>query len=87
MLTIDRLYGAPEGRRGFPDRRRSQMADNKIQGEGDYVSAKRYQKEQHEFAKEGPVEQKAREAEQALDSPEGEELEKARKDTGEGKTH
>ena len=61
--------------------------DSKIQGEGDYISAKRYQKEQHEFAKEGPVEQKAREAEQALDGPEAEELEEARKETGEGKTH
>jgi hypothetical protein len=63
------------------------MADNKVQGEGDYVSAKRYQKEQHDFAEKGPVEQKAREAEQALDGPEGQELEKARKETGEGKTH
>jgi len=63
------------------------MADNKVQGEGDYVSAKRYQKEQHDFADKGPVEQKAREAEQALDGPEGQELEKARKETGEGKTH
>lgn len=63
------------------------MADNKIQGEGDYVSAKRYQKEQHDFAENGPVEQKAREAEEALDGPEAEDLEKARRETGEGKTH
>lgn len=63
------------------------MADNKIQGEGDYISGKRYQKEQHEFAQKGPVEQKAREAEEALDGPEAEALEKARKDAGEGKTH
>lgn len=63
------------------------MADNdKIQGEGDYESARRYQKDQHEFAKKGPVEQKAREAEEALDGPEAEELEKARRETGEGKT-
>ena len=61
--------------------------ENKVQGEGDYVSAKRYQKEQHDFAENGPVEQKAREAEQALDGPEGQALEKARKDTGQGKTH
>ena len=63
------------------------MADSKIQGEGDYISAQRYQKEQHEFAKDGPVEQKAREAEEALDGPEGEELEEARRETGEGNTH
>lgn len=59
--------------------------DSKIQGEGDYVSAKRYQKEQHDFARNGPVEQKAREAEAALDGPEGAALEEARKETGEGK--
>ncbi|OHB26897.1 MAG: hypothetical protein A2790_13635 [Phenylobacterium sp. RIFCSPHIGHO2_01_FULL_69_31] len=61
------------------------MADNKIQGEGDYISGKKYQDMQHEFAEKGPVEQKAREAEQALDGPEGEALEEARKDTAEGK--
>lgn len=61
------------------------MGDNKIQGEGDYESARRYQKDQHEFAKSGEVEKKAREAEDALDGPEGEELERARKETGEGR--
>lgn len=60
------------------------MADNKIQGEGDYVSGKTYQDMQHEFAKKGPVEKKAREAEQALDGPEGEDLERARRETGKG---
>lgn len=59
------------------------MADNnQIQGEGNYDAGRRYQKEQHEFAKKGPVEQKAKEAEDALDSPEGEELERARRETG-----
>jgi hypothetical protein len=62
------------------------MADNKIQGEGDYVSGRKYQEMQHEFAEKGPVEEKAREAEQALDGPEGEELEEARRETGEGHT-
>ena len=33
------------------------MADNKIQGEGDYISGKKYQEMQHDFAKKGPVEQ------------------------------
>jgi hypothetical protein len=58
------------------------MADNKIQGEGDYISGRRYQEAQHEYAKNGPVEEKAREAEEALDGPEGEELERARRETG-----
>ena len=62
------------------------MAGNKIQGEGDYISGKKYQDMQHEFAEKGPVEQKAREAEEALDGPEGEQLEEARRETGEGKT-
>jgi hypothetical protein len=55
---------------------------SKIQGEGDYESAKRYQDAQHEFAQSGAVEEGAREAEQALDGPEGAELEKARTETG-----
>ena len=57
------------------------MTDNKIQGEGDYVSGKKFQDMQHEFAKNGPVQQKAREAEEALDGPEGAALEQARQET------
>ncbi len=62
------------------------MADNKIQGEGDYISGKKYQEMQHEFAEKGPVTGKAREAEEALDGPEGQDLEQARRETGAGKT-
>ena len=56
--------------------------DNRIQGEGDYDAGRRYQKEQHEFAKSGKVDQKTHEAEDALDGAEGEELERARRETG-----
>lgn len=56
-----------------------------VQGEGDYVSAKAYDKAQHEFAKdEAKVKQKAKEAEEALDGPEGAELEAARKESAKG---
>ncbi len=56
-----------------------------VQGEGDYVSAERYQKAQHEFAKdEGKVEKKAKEAEDAIDGPEGAELERARQESAKG---
>jgi hypothetical protein len=59
------------------------MAGNdRVQGEGNYDAGRRYQKEQREFAKSGKVEQKAHEAEDALDGPEGEALERARKETG-----
>jgi hypothetical protein len=59
------------------------MADkNQIQGEGNYEAGRRFQKEETEFVKTGPVEQKAIEAEEALDGPEGEELEAARRETG-----
>ena len=58
---------------------------NQIEGEGNYTAGRRYQKEQHEFAKSGKVEQKAHEAEEAIDGPEGEELERARRETGEKK--
>jgi hypothetical protein len=56
---------------------------NKVQGEGNYDAARKFDDEERAFVKKGPVEQKAREAEEALDGPEGEELERARKETGE----
>jgi hypothetical protein len=60
------------------------MADkDQIQGEGNYDAGRRFQKEERAFVEKGPVEQKAREAEEALDGPEAEELERARKATGE----
>ena len=49
-----------------------------LQGEGDYIGARKYQKEQAAFAKSGKVEEKAAEAEAALEGPEAEELEAAR---------
>jgi hypothetical protein len=60
------------------------MADkNQIEGEGSYTAGRRFQKEEQAFVKTGPVEQKAREAADALDGPEGEELERARREAGE----
>lgn len=60
------------------------MADkDRIQGEGNYDAGRRYQKEQHAFAKQSDkVDKKAHEAEDALDGPEGDELERARRETG-----
>jgi hypothetical protein len=66
------------------------MADSAkdgIQGEGDYISARKYQDAQHKFAKDGPVEQKAKEAEEAIEGPEGAELEAARVETAKGEPH
>ena len=57
-----------------------------IQGEGNYVAGRRFQNAERKFVKTGPVTQKAREAADALEGPEGAELEKARIETGEGKT-
>jgi hypothetical protein len=54
-------------------------------GEGDYKSARKFQKDQEAFAKHGPVKAKAREAADALSGPEGKELERARKKSAEGK--
>ena len=57
--------------------------NNQIQGEGNYDAGRRYQKEQHEFAKQtGKVKKGAHEAEEALEGPEGEDLERARRETG-----
>lgn len=62
------------------------MAENdQIQGEGNYEAGRRFQKEETEFVRTGPVEQKAIEAEEALDGPEGEELERARRETAKGR--
>ncbi len=55
-----------------------------MQGEGDYIGAKTFQDEETKFAKDGPVKQKAREAEEALDGPEGVDLEVARQETAKG---
>lgn len=61
--------------------------EGEIQGEGDYVAGRRFQEAERSFAEKGPVESKAREAAEALDGPEAEELEAARIETGEGKIH
>ncbi len=53
-------------------------------GEGSYDGSEKFQKEQHDFAKNGPVKEKAREAADALDSEEAKELERARKATADG---
>jgi len=60
------------------------MSDRK--GEGSYDGAEKYQKAQHEFAKEGDVKGKAREAADALNGKEGDELEKARKAAAKGQS-
>ncbi len=59
---------------------------SKIQGEGDYEAGKRFQQAEREFVRNGPVKAKAREAEEALDGPEGEALERARVESGKGNT-
>jgi hypothetical protein len=55
---------------------------SKIQGEGNYEAARKFDADERAFIKKGDVKGKAREAEEALDSPEGAELERARKETG-----
>ena len=56
-----------------------------VQGEGDYVSARKYDEALSAFAKDtAKVERKAKEAEEAMEGPEGQELERARKETAKG---
>jgi hypothetical protein len=57
-----------------------------VQGEGDYVSARKFDEAEHAFAKSGRVAEKAREAAEALDGPEGPELERARRVSAKGKS-
>jgi hypothetical protein len=54
-----------------------------IQGEGDYDAARTFDAEERAFVEKGGYERKARDAEEALEGPEGEELERARKETAE----
>jgi hypothetical protein len=56
---------------------------SKIQGEGNYDAARKFDEEERAFVKKGGVEQKAKEAEAALDGPDGAELEEARKEADE----
>jgi hypothetical protein len=55
---------------------------SQIQGEGNYDAGRKFDAEERAFVEKGGYEKKAREAAEALDGPEGEELEEARKETG-----
>jgi hypothetical protein len=69
------------------DRKHDASRDSEVQGEGDYRSARKFDKDERDFVKdEAKVKTKAREAADALDGPEGEELEKARARTARGET-
>jgi hypothetical protein len=52
-----------------------------IQGEGNYDAARKFDAEERAFVEKGGYEKQAKEAEDALDGPEGEDLERARKET------
>jgi hypothetical protein len=56
---------------------------DQIQGEGNYDAARTFDKEERAFVEKGGIEQKAKDAEAALDGPEGADLEKARKEADE----
>lgn len=60
--------------------------DEGIQGEGDYVAARKFQTEERSFVQSGQVERKAREAADALDGPEAAELEAARAASAKGQS-
>jgi hypothetical protein len=62
---------------------KTQTPGDQIQGEGNYDAARKFDEEERAFVKKGGVEQKAREAEEALDGPEGADLERARKEADE----
>ena len=53
------------------------VAGSRNEGEGNKTAARQYNEAQKRFAQSGKVEEKAREAEQALDGPEKKALEEA----------
>lgn len=59
-------------------------SDDGVQGEGDYAAARRFREAEEAFVKQGPVDQKAREAADALDGPEADDIEAARRSTAAG---
>ncbi len=69
----------------MPDRT-ERKSNLKMEGEGSREGSRRFQEAQHEFAETGDVEGKAKEAAQALDGDEAEDLKKAKEKSAEGKT-
>ena len=55
---------------------------DKNQGEGNVEAARRFNKTEADFAQNGPVEEKAKEARDAIDGPDAADLEEARRSTG-----
>ncbi len=64
----------------------TRKGDDGIQGEGNYEAGRRFQDAEHKFVETGPVAKMAREAADALDGPEGKELEAAREASAHGHT-
>ncbi len=60
------------------------MADQRNEGEGNKTAAREYNQSQEAFVKSGKVDEKAREAAQAIDSDEASELDRAAR---EGRSH
>jgi hypothetical protein len=61
------------------EEREKDISNLKLEGEGSREGSRRFQKAQHDFAQNGDVESKAREAALALDGDEAEDLERARR--------
>src|SRR5215213_5594512 len=64
-------------RRFLMDKKQNPTSDSPNEGEGNKTAARQYNEAQQRFAQSGKVEEKAREAEKALDSPEEETLRQA----------
>jgi len=59
------------------DKKQNPMSNSPNEGEGNKTAARQYNEAQQRFAQSGKVEEKAREAEKALDGPEKEVLQQA----------
>lgn len=60
---------------------KNDKAYENVAGEGDHEAGRRYQEQTERFREEGKVEPAAREAKEAVEGPEGTELENARRET------
>ena len=74
----------PSAPKPTPPQEAEPKSGGKIQGEGDYEAGRRFQEAERSFVEKGRVEEKAREAEEALEGPGGAELEAARRRSAAG---
>lgn len=74
-----------EKQTSVPQNQKQMPGNSKIEGEGSYEATRRYNQDVRDFAKSGEVEEKARDAKDALEGTEGDALKDAEQQGKSGK--